>query len=445
MSGPVGAYVHRLGEVVTGLNQNLVKRESSRVLTLVERQTIGMMHHAVYGRSAAFYERRAHESESTLGMMASGGTLANITAIWCARNESLGPTDDGFQGVEHDGWLAAFRHHGYDDAVIISSALGHYSVDKAAGVLGLGTRRVIKVAVDCRGRMSIAGLEEAIRECARRRWKVIAIVGLAGATDTGSIDPLDEMADVAEREAIHLHVDACWTAPLILSQRYRPRLAGIERADSVAIDGHKQLYLPLGTSMLLLRDPGLAESIRKEAPYMLRHGSGDQGRFTLEGSRAGMALFFHAALHLVARSGFDELVAAGYRRASDFARRVRARTGFELVLEPDTNIVLYRYLPSELRDRATRQELGPDETRRVNAFNERLQDTQFASGKTFVSRTRLQSLPQLDGEPVICLRAVLSNPRTRSADLEAVLEDQARIAAALELAEARRRGAESGA
>jgi putative pyridoxal-dependent aspartate 1-decarboxylase len=440
MSGPLSTISRRLAEVVIGLNQNLVKRESSKVLTFIERQTIGMMHHATYLYSEDFYQRHAHEPESSLGVMASGGTLANITAMWCARNASFGPAA-GFDGVEHEGWPAALRHHGYEDAVIVSSVLGHYSIDKAAGVLGMGAGRVIKVAVDRQGRISLPALEEAIDACARRRWKVIAIVGLAGATDTGSIDPLGELAHLAEREGVHFHVDACWGAPLILSERYRHRLTGIERADSVAVDGHKQLYLPLGTSMLLLRDPSAARWIRKEASYMLRPGSGDQGRFTLEGSRPGMALFLHAALHLLGRAGFDRLVTAAHQRANEFARMLQASADFELLLEPDTNIVLYRYLPTAMRERARRGTLAPHETRYVNGLNEQLQEAQYTGGTTYVSRTCLSCLPQFRDEPIVCLRAVLSNPLTTSSDLQAVLEDQRGIATSLGIgsgAEARR-------
>jgi glutamate decarboxylase len=285
--------------------------------------------------------------------------------------------------------------------------------------------------VDRRGRLRIDALEEAIAASKRRRERVVAIIGVAGTTDCGSVDPLDAMAAIAEAEGIHFHVDAAWGAPLLLCDRHRQMLAGIERADTVTIDGHKQFHLPLGTSLVLLRDAHAAQHVEQEAEYMLRRGSHDQGRFTLEGSRAGSALFFHAALHLIGREGFGYLVQTSCGHARQFAELIRASDDFELLLEPETNIVLYRYLPAPWRQPRGRAASDGDAAA-INDFNSGLQEAQFRAGRTYVSRTCLRCLPQFGGEPVVALRAVIGNPMTTRADLEAVLDDQRRIAAELD-------------
>lgn len=428
MTGVLPQFVHRLSAVITSLNQNMVKWESSRAFTLMERQTIAMLHRLVFGESEQFYREHVQASESTLGVMASGGTAANITALWCARNACFGPRDS-FGGIQYEGLGRSLDAYGYRDAVVLASSMAHYSIEKAAVVLGLGARHIIRIPVDEAGCLCPDALRETIEGCQRHRRRVLAIVGVAGTTDSGCIDPLGEIAQIAASSGIHFHVDAAWGAPLLLTERLRSMLRGIERADSVTIDGHKQLHLPLGTSILLLKDPHLARQIEHEAEYMLRPNCFDQGRYTLEGSRASTILFFNAALHLIGRHGFDALVEGHVRRAAEFAEMVNEAVDFELLCRPQTNIVLYRYLPRFARAAASHN--GDRETE-LDEFNEQLQQAQFERGVTFVSRTRLRCLPQFHSHPVVALRAVINHPLTSRADLGAVLDDQRSIAAEMQ-------------
>src|SRR5262249_34528450 len=156
----------------------------------------------------------AENSDSTLGVVTSGGTVANITALWAARNASLGPQGD-FGGVEREGLLAALRHHGYADAVVVGPESMHYSFTKAAGLLGIGERGLIRVRTDSRGRMDLAALRQTVAACQARGAHILAIVGVAGSTDAGALDPLREIADIAEEADAHFHVDAAWGGPLL--------------------------------------------------------------------------------------------------------------------------------------------------------------------------------------------------------------------------------------
>jgi glutamate/tyrosine decarboxylase-like PLP-dependent enzyme len=174
--------------------------------------------------------------------------------------------------------------------------------------------------------------------------------GRRGHHRLGSIDPLDDLADLAEEFGVHYHVDAAWGGALLFSRAHRRRLCGIERAHSVTIDAHKQMYLPIGIGLLLLRTPYLARAIQKSGTYILQDGSGDLGRHSVEGSRPGTSLFVHAALHIIGRRGYENLVNDSMTRAAFMARQIREREDFELLAEPETNIVLYRYVSSHLKD-----------------------------------------------------------------------------------------------
>lgn len=423
MIGVVPSFVSPLAELLVALNQNLVKQDASPALTLLERQAIGMMHRFVYNCPDAFYAQRVQDPGGTLGLMAAGSTIGNITALWIARNRTF-PVCEGFDGIEREGLAAAFQHSGCRGAVVIGSSLMHYSVDKAAALLGLGATGVIKVPVDRHARLNVSLARNVIQKCRSEEKRIVAIVGTAGTTDCGSVDPLSEIAALAQEFDLHFHVDAAWGAPLLFSEKHRGRLSGIEHADSVTVDGHKQMHLPVSTSMLLLRDPTAATHIEKEAPYMLQEGSSDLGKRSLEGSRGGDALFFHAALRVVGSKGYGRFIEHKISCAGEMAALIRNSPDFELLTEPETNIVLYRYLPIELRTAAAEHRLTVAENRSISVFNKQLQTAQYKAGHTFVSRTAIANRSSLYSYSIVALRAVITNPLVTTKDIEAVLQDQ---------------------
>jgi glutamate decarboxylase len=423
-------FVQPLSKLVTALNQNTVKMETAKACTPLERHTLAIMHRLVYNRADEFYREHAQSSASTLGVMVSGGTVGNITALWCARNSSLG-AQNGFAGIEKDGLTAALKHYGYEGAVLIGSRLMHYSLEKAADLLGIGTRGLIRVATDTNNRVDVDALRRTVDDCRARRLHIIAIVGIAGSTDAGSIDPLQELAEVAHEAGVHFHVDAAWGGPLLFSRNHKQLLRGIERADSVTIDGHKQMYLPLGVGVLVLRDPFLARAIEKHARYIVRATSIDLGKRALEGSRPANAILLHAALHLIGPQGYEFLIDEGIRKARYLAALLQRHSGFELLGEPAINILNYRYVPEALREKVASGNLTEDDHNFLNHFNEELQKAQRQAGRTFVSRTRIETARYGGNRSLVALRAVLANPLTTEEDLHAVLADQVGIAARL--------------
>lgn len=426
MTSALPYFMLPLARLMTALNQNLVKVETSKAFTPMERQVLAMLHHLVYRRNADFYPSWIHNSQHALGAFCSGGTIANVTALWVARNRLFAPRGD-FGGIAQEGLGRALRHRGAEGIAVFVSERGHYSFGKAADLLGLGRDHLVKVHTDEHNRVNLKLLREEIRRLQDRNILPLALVGIAGTTETGNVDPLEALADFAEELGCHFHVDAAWGGPTLFSDRYRYLLKGIERADSVTIDGHKQLYIPMGAGMVVFKDPTALSAIEHHANYILRHGSKDLGSHTLEGSRPGMAMLVHAGLSIIGRKGYELLMDMGIERAKTFAAMIREHSDFELTSDPELNILTYRYCPHKIQKALA---VAPAEQRTaINGLLDQvcmlLQKYQREAGKTFVSRTRLRVARQ-DGELTV-LRVVLANPLTTDGILAAVLAEQCEI------------------
>jgi glutamate decarboxylase len=427
MTSALPCFMRPLAKLMTAMNQNSVKIETAKALSFYERQALAMMHRQIYKFADSFYNQHIQNSQSTLGILTSGGTTANIAAMWCARNAVLGAKDDFF-GVEKEGLTAALNFYGYKGAVIIGSELMHFSFDKAADLLGIGNRGLIKVPVDSNNRVKVRSLRQAVAKSREQNLCILAIIGIAGTTDSGGVDSLLDIAEIAHEANVNFHVDAAWGGPLVFSQQHRHKLAGIEQANSVTIDGHKQLYLPMGIGMLFLREPQMAQSIEKQASYTMRKGSFDLGKRALEGSRPGMALFLHAGLNLIGSKGYEFLIDEGIRKTQYMAAQICAMSEFELLAEPDTNLIVYRYIPESLREATIKQKLTEIDNLLISKFNQRLQKMQRQAGRTFISRTTKTTECFGKEIPIIALRAVLANPLTTKDDIDTVLNDQMQIA-----------------
>jgi len=427
MTSALPYFMLPLARLMTALNQNLVKVETSKAFTPMERQVLAMLHHLVYRCGDDFYPNWIHNSQHALGAFCSGGTIANVTALWVARNR-LFPPSGTFGGIAREGLAAALKHRGCDGIAVLISERGHYSFGKAIDLLGIGRDNLIKVRTDGHNRIDTGLLREECRRLRDRNILPLALVGIAGTTETGNVDPLDELADLARELGCHFHVDAAWGGPTLFSDRYRSLLAGIQRADSVTIDGHKQLYVPMGAGMVVFRDPTALSAIEHHANYILRRGSKDLGSHTLEGSRPGMAMLVHAGFSIIGRKGYELLIDQGIGLARTFAGMIRRHPDFELTSEPELNILTYRFSPAKIQQALARatDEQRPYINALLDQVNQLLQKHQREAGKTFVSRTRLAVGPRQDEFTV--LRAVLANPLTTEGILEEILAEQCRIA-----------------
>jgi len=433
MASALPYFMLPLSRIMMALNQNLVKVETSKAFTPMERQVIGMIHHLIYRQSDDFYKQWMHDRSHALGSFCSGGTIANLTALWAARNNVLAARE-GFAGLGQEGLLAGMQHYGYQGLAILVSERGHYSLGKAADILGIGRRSLIGIQTDAHNKIRTDLLAKKCDELASRNIKVMAIVGVAGASETGSVDPLDAIADIARERRIHFHVDSAWGGPTLFSDTYRPLLKGIERADSVTLDAHKQLYVPMGAGICVFRNPGTLSSVEHHAEYIIRKGSKDLGSHTVEGSRPGMAILVHSGLQIIGRQGYELLIDQGIQKARTFADMIKAMDDFELISEPELNILTYRYLPPDIRTALADApaSLRTEVNEHLNLVTKRLQKTQRGLGRSFVSRTRLNPV-KYDRDPVVVFRAVLANPLTTTEILQDMLNEQREIATGPEI------------
>ena len=420
-------YFHMpLAKLLVGLNQNLVKIETSKAFTPLERQVLGMMHQLVYQGDETFYSTYLHSANHSLGAFCSGGTIANISALWVARNQ-LFKARGRFRGIAKSGLQGAMQEYGYNRLVVITSQRGHYSLRKAADLLGIGRDNLI--ALDCPGQtLDPERALEMGQQIQAEGGKVLALVGIAGTTETGHIDPLTELAAVAKQLECHFHVDAAWGGATLFSNQYRGLLAGIELADSVTLDAHKQMYVPMGAGMVLFKDPDASNAVRHHANYILREGSKDLGATTLEGSRNGMAMMLYAAMHIFGRQGYQLLIDISIEKARHFANLINHHEDFELTTEPTLCLMTYRCVPSFVKQALLEApHLQPALNSKLDELTVWIQKSQREAGKSFVSRTRL-TIEQYPDQPISVFRTVLANPLTNSQHLQEILREQTEIA-----------------
>jgi glutamate decarboxylase len=429
MTSALPYFVLPLSKMMVGLNQNLVKIETSKAFTPLERQVIGMMHHLVYGEGDSFYKKWMHSANHSLGAFCSGGTIANITALWIARNRLL-KADGDFKGVAKEGLFRAMKYYGYEGLAILVSERGHYSLGKAADILGIGREFLVPVKTDANNKVQIEEMRRVSRELNDKNIKIMAIVGVAGTTETGNVDPLNDLADLATELGCHFHVDAAWGGATLLSDKYRYLLSGIERADSVTIDAHKQMYVPMGAGMVVFKHPSSAHAIEHHAEYILRKGSKDLGSQTLEGSRPGMAMLVHACLQVIGRQGYEILINRSLDKARYFAGLIKEHAEFELITEPELCLLTYRYVPAEVQRAMAKA--SPDKLHKfnelLNGLTRFIQKTQREEGRSFVSRTRIKP-ERYQRQDTVVFRVVLANPLTTDQILFDVLEEQQQVAA----------------
>ncbi|MCE0492754.1 pyridoxal-dependent aspartate 1-decarboxylase PanP [Vibrio salinus] len=427
MTSALPYFLMPLAKLMTALNQNTVKVETSKAFTPMERQVIGMLHELIFHRSSDFYHCHMHSANHSLGAICSGGTVANITALWVARNQAL-CADGIFPGVEKAGLVAAIQHYGYRDIAVLVSERGHYSLKKATDLLGIGQHNLLTIPTDEHNHLDLKALHNTITELKNQHILPIAVIAVAGTTETGSVDPINDIAEICEKEKIYFHVDAAWGGATLLSNRYRHLLSGIERADSVTIDAHKQLYLPMGAGMVIFKEASSSNTIEHHAQYILREGSKDLGSRTLEGSRPGMAMLIYSAMHIISRQGYELLINQSIEKTKAFADMIREQHDFELISDPELCILTYRYVPEFVNlSLLTNSGIRKTVNNLLNELTIFIQKKQREAGKSFVSRTLLNP-GKWDKQKVIVFRVVLANPLTTNAILHSVLEEQRCIA-----------------
>ena len=302
-----------VAEMLTPLtNTSMYTYKVAGPQVLVEREVLARMAAAVGFADGA-------------GTLSPGSSLANLTAMLIARNEALaGTRDRGLDGRR---------------LTVYTSADGHYSIRKAAGILGLGRDNVRAIATDDRGRMRVAQLEAALAGDRDRGHLPVMINATAGTTVAGAFDPIAEIAEVAGAHGVWLNIDGALGGSVVLSRRHRHLVAGAERADSYVWNAHKMMGVPLPCSALLLACRGLLEQHLNESADYLFQSEADElnpGTRSLQCGRRNDALKLWAAWQLHGDHGYERRIDRQFELAAHVARRVEADPDLELVMPPES-------------------------------------------------------------------------------------------------------------
>ncbi|MEU6536554.1 lysine decarboxylase DesA [Streptomyces sp. NPDC047000] len=371
-----------LGEaVLSAVNSSLDTWDQSAGGTLIERRLIDWTA-ARIGLGAA-----------ADGVFTSGGTQSNLQALLLAREEAKA------------GSLATLR--------VFTSEVSHFSVRKAAKLLGLSPDSVVTVPVDHDKRMQTVALAHELERCRRDGLVPMAVVATAGSTDFGSIDPLPEIAGLCAQYGVWMHVDAAYGCGLLVSGRRRDRLTGIERADSVTVDYHKSFFQPVSSSALLVRDTTVLRHATYHAEYlnprrMAEERIPNQVDKSLQTTRRFDALKLWMTLRVMGADGIGELFDSVCDLAQEGWRLLDGDPRFDVVVEPSLSTLVFRYDPAAAGGPAA---TDPAEIDRANLHARK---ALFASGDAVVAGTKVGGRHYL--------KFTLLNPGTTVSDIAAVLD-----------------------
>lgn len=437
MTSAIPYFMILLEMIAVSLNQNQVKIESAKASTFVEREFLSWIHRLIYDREPAFYHQYIQDPTIAMGNITSDGTLANLTALTVAMAKAFPPDRKGFRGVRVEGLARALAHYGYRQALILVSKRGHYSICKAGTILGIGEHGVVHVPVQpVLNTIDIDKLHcivDKIRKedkIAGQPTKFVAVVGIAGTTETGNIDDLEALADISRKLGAHFHVDAAWGGGALLMEGSRPMMRGIEKADTVTMDAHKLLYAPNSMGICVFKDVEDSRHLYHTSNYIIREGSVDQGRFTIEGSRPFSCLKPWAAIKIIGRHGYKLIFDHARELQEAFVKFIERDAFFELLNKPELFIINYRFVPEELRQLLARLMENPRKNSEgithinkiINDINIELHKTIRDHDMSFVSRTRLEST-RYAPRKIVVLRAVTINPNTERYMLRQILNE----------------------
>jgi glutamate/tyrosine decarboxylase-like PLP-dependent enzyme len=336
------------------------------------------------------------------GLLTSGASVATIASLAAARHRA----------AARDGWdVRAGGLAGRPPFALYVSAETHSCLRKAAELLGIGAHGVRVVPVDGEFRMDPAALRSALARDRGAGLRPFCIAATAGTVNTGAIDPLDQLADIAAEQDLWLHVDGAYGALGVLDPAIAPRYAGLERADALVLDPHKWLGVPVDCGCLLVREPaGLREAFSLVPPYLRDDDAGGPGWFSEYGpeqTRPFRALRTWATMAHLGRSGITALVLRAAALARTLAGMVDRADDLERLAPAVTSIVAFRYRGA-----------GRDDAR-LDAINRAIPPAVQRRGRAFLTGTRLAGHE--------ALRACIIHPGTTEDDL-AILLDEVRAA-----------------
>lgn len=348
--------------------------------------------------------------EKADGFLTSGGTLANLTALLTARRMQ----------AKNDVWTQGTQQQ---YAVMVSEE-AHYCVDRAVRIMGWGDQGVIKVPTDDQFKIKKKILTEYYLKAKKENIEVIAVVGSACSTSTGSFDDLHAIADFCEEHQLWMHVDGAHGGGTVFSEKNRHLVAGIERADSVIMDFHKLLMTPAITTAVLYKDGRHAYNTFAQKAQYLWHDASEPEWFNIakrsfECTKTMMSLKVFSILKTYGTAIFSQYVDVVFEHGKRLATLVEKAADMELAVQPACNIVCFRYVRSRYKQQFAESDSVQAEniaqaTEELNNLNLKIRRKMLEDGRFYLVQTNLRG--------IVYLRVTLSNPFTLENDLVELLE-----------------------
>jgi len=386
--------------IASTMNANVTSWRSGPAATEVERTVIGWLAEMIgYG----------DQNKKTHGLLTSGGSMANLTALLIAHRAKSDP-EVAMSGL----WNTR-------PMTIYASNQIHMSIPKAADLLGLGRHQVRLVECDENFRMNVSDLRQRIATDLKNGSKPFCVVGSAGTVNTGAVDPLGEIADVAGEFGLWFHIDGAYGALAAVDQSKRSLFAGLDRANSISLDPHKWLYVPLDSGCLLFRDELLARAAFSfdEADYIKIHERDEEEAFAFwnygpELSRRFRALKIWLTLRYYGVRRIADAISEDNALAAYMGQRVEQADDFELLAPLELSICCFRYLPKRLQSKLNAGPLNEADHAELDRLNNEIMLAVQRGGRAYVSSATIKGQ--------FALRACITNFRTTRADIDQTLD-----------------------
>jgi len=331
--------------------------------------------------------------ENADGIFTNGGTIGNLTALLAARQVK----------ADYDIWKKGIKPQ--EPLAILVSCQCHYSVKRAAGVMGLGEDAVYLVEVDENYHVTSSSLQDKFQKAEKDGRKVFAVVANACSTATGSYDDLNMIADFAAAHDLWFHVDSAHGASALISDKYRHLLTGLLRADSLVWDAHKMMMIPaLATAVIFKNGSNSYATFSQKASYLFEGEATDEwynyAHRTMECTKTMMGIKIYVPLMVLGTNIFRDFIDYTYDLARTFAEVIEQAPDFETAHRPESNIVCFRYLGSKNND--------------LDEVQKNIRRKVLMSGRFYIVQTSLQDSHWL--------RCTIINPNTTLNDLQYLLD-----------------------